>query len=520
MQTNTISAGYNTAYSLGAGSKEVKNGEGFADALQGISKKTPTITSSEGLTLRYRKDYVADDGSKCLTSWVDARTGVNTCVFKPADFDENDPVYRVEVWDKNGNMTEKMVRIDDVDPKHASSAEMYAYSVHLEETGACKDAVFSMMGAKNRFVDNGMDTDGLTALDWTKIMNDLMREQYTVGNREGYLRYKAFLDAMTGTTEAGLPGTMAGAARLPVFANITSPYAEEADDESMELSEAIRHFEEMHKITAEELKETDDWRNMSKNQWDKLLEGVDDFIDAQIERLREMKEVQEEAARKAAMMAPPDMRTVAASQAALDVAASGFMGATEPDAGTEHEKNWTKNLVTDDQVVLRTAKAAQEMETMAQARIAELAGGEASASSYADQPVWKWRDGKFGFSAEVFKNTDTDAEYTLRLRYDDGREETRVIDANEIDSSNCNIIDLHLKMYHLNDEGKIDQRSLMMNLTTAHLYMNYRIPDATVNTAADFISWYEQQLALERKYSPNSNNRSQLEQLLMYLSAS
>ena len=74
MQTNTISAGYNTAYSLGTGSKEVKNGEGFADALQGISKKAPTITSSEGLTLRYRKDYVADDGSKCLTSWVDART--------------------------------------------------------------------------------------------------------------------------------------------------------------------------------------------------------------------------------------------------------------------------------------------------------------------------------------------------------------------------------------------------------------------------------------------------------------
>ena len=49
----------------------------------------------------------------------------------------------------------------------------------------------------------------------------------------------------------------------------------------------------MHKITAEELKETDDWRNMSKDQWDKLLEGVDDFIDAQIERLREMKEVYE-----------------------------------------------------------------------------------------------------------------------------------------------------------------------------------------------------------------------------------
>ncbi len=36
--------------------------------------------------------------------------------------------------------------------------------------------------------------------------------------------------------------------------------------------------------------------------------------------------------------------------------------------GVKHEKNWTKNLKTDDQTVLRTAKEAQKMEKKALSR--------------------------------------------------------------------------------------------------------------------------------------------------------
>ncbi|MCI7322029.1 MAG: hypothetical protein MR508_01800, partial [Lachnospiraceae bacterium] len=40
--------------------------------------------------------------------------------------------------------------------------------------------------------------------------------------------------------------------------------------------------------------------------------------------------------------------------------------------GVKHEKNWTKNLKTDDQTVLRTAKEAQEMENKALSRFEEV----------------------------------------------------------------------------------------------------------------------------------------------------
>ena len=120
---------------------------------------------------------------------------------------------------------------------------------------------------------------------------------------------------------------------------------------------------------------------MSAEEWDKMLEGVDKYIDAFKERLREMKEMQDEAAQKAAMEADPEMRTIAASSAALAVATgfdSGSSGETEESSevsmedGVDHEKNWTKKLKTDDQTVLMTAKEAQKMESHALSKYQEV----------------------------------------------------------------------------------------------------------------------------------------------------
>lgn len=74
----------------------------------------------------------------------------------------------------------------------------------------------------------------------------------------------------------------------------------------------IEMFEDAHKISAQELKEEKDWRDMSAEEWDKMLEGVD------------------------------------------------------------HEKNWTKKLKTDDQTVLMTAKEAQKMESHALSKYQEV----------------------------------------------------------------------------------------------------------------------------------------------------
>ena len=148
--------------------------------------------------------------------------------------------------------------------------------------------------------------------------------------------------------------------------------------------EAVQKFHDDNQLTAQELKEEKDWREMTDEEWDKMLEGVDEYIDAFKERLRHLKEMQDEAAQKAALEADSDMRATAASAAALSAAANGLGATSEADAesqteegvptedGVKHEKNWTKNLKTDDQTVLRTAKAAQEMENKALSRFEEV----------------------------------------------------------------------------------------------------------------------------------------------------
>ncbi|MBO4311087.1 MAG: hypothetical protein J5856_08490, partial [Lachnospiraceae bacterium] len=76
----------------------------------------------------------------------------------------------------------------------------------------------------------------------------------------------------------------------------------------------------------------------------------------------------------------------AISQAVLSVAANGFSStdSSENEAeselpdGTKPEKNWTKKMQTDDQFILRTAKAAQEFESEALRKLEELASGSYS----------------------------------------------------------------------------------------------------------------------------------------------
>ena len=162
----------------------------------------------------------------------------------------------------------------------------------------------------------------------------------------------------------------------------TGVYNNKAKSTETELTDAIKNFEELHKLSAKELKDEKDWRDMSGEEWDKMLEGVDNYIDAYKERLKQMKEIQDKAAQKAAMDADPSMRTIAASSAALAAAACGFdsgasieAGETEStftEEGVDHEKNWTKKLKTDDQTILMTAKEAQKMESHALSKLQEV----------------------------------------------------------------------------------------------------------------------------------------------------
>lgn len=61
----------------------------------------------------------ADEGSGDITVFSGAEivSGSSYSVYKTQDFDPENPVYKVKIWDKLGNVTERMVDVSKVDPK-------------------------------------------------------------------------------------------------------------------------------------------------------------------------------------------------------------------------------------------------------------------------------------------------------------------------------------------------------------------------------------------------------------------
>ena len=265
----------------------------------------------------------------------------------------DDTIIRVKLATGSGDEVID-VNLSNFDPKNATPVEMFAYCQYKDAIG---EGVNNKWGSWNALKGIALTENGADFGSLDNIMNKKMNWNHALAKSQ-----TSYMDPKTNEI-------------------ILSP------------SDLIKLLEDSHKLTAQELKEEKDWREMTDEEWDKMLEGIDKYIDAFKERLRQMKEMQEEAAQKAALEADSDMRTTAASSAALSAAASGLGGTTETEAeassddavpsidGEKHEKNWTKNLDTDDQTVLHTAKKAQEMEAMAQRKIEEIVN-DSEYSSY------------------------------------------------------------------------------------------------------------------------------------------
>ena len=255
----------------------------------------------------------------------------------------DDTIIRVNI--STGNGTETIdVNLSKFDPKNATAVEMFAYCKYMDAIG---EGVDSKWGSWNAMKNISSPYDGCDFGSLDNIMNKKM-------NWSGKLAQSqtSWMDPKTNKI-------------------IMSP------------ADLIKMLEESHKLTAKELKEEKDWREMSDDEWDKMLAGIDKYIDAYKERLTEMRKMQEEAAQKAALEAESGMKAIAASSAALS-AANGFDGSvsTETEVATEgalpsmdeadHENNWTKKLKTDNQTILMTAKEAQKMEEMAQRKLEDI----------------------------------------------------------------------------------------------------------------------------------------------------
>lgn len=120
-------------------------------------------------------------------------------VYKPKDFDPSNPVYKAKVWDKDGNVTERMVDVSKVDPQNSDYIDMFAYTSHLSATGECPSAQSSFMcsAASQHGLDGRGYRDLFRETDWVSALADAMQTQYQAGNIEGYLDYKPFWDFLT-----------------------------------------------------------------------------------------------------------------------------------------------------------------------------------------------------------------------------------------------------------------------------------------------------------------------------------
>ena len=262
------------------------------------------------------------------------------------------------------------VRVNDVDPNNATELEMFALMSYMEDVGMIEKHGMASYSKMKAYASQS-EYDG--------VCSGIYDEQAFWDKKQDWF---AIIDNAK-QTFSGMTETYSQSVECGKLLSYFEKWNTKVSSRDL-FNEAVEKFRDDNRLTAQELKEEKDWREMTDEEWEQLLEGVDEYIDAFKERLRQLKEIQDEAAQKAALEADSDMRATAASAAALSAAANGLGGTSEADAesqteegiptedGVKHEKNWTKNLKTDDQTVLRTAKEAQEMEKKALSRFEEV----------------------------------------------------------------------------------------------------------------------------------------------------
>jgi hypothetical protein len=176
-----------TGYEAGRTTKKT-NSNNFAGQLNGASA---VKISSETTTLHW---FDSGEGDKPVGA-VSTPDGGSMTAYKPKDFDESNPVYKVKIWDEAGNVTERTVDISQVDPTNCDEIDMFAYSSYLTVSGKCSNAQSAFLGARADYNSSNDYYGGSPdKTNWLDVVKQIMQMQYDAGNLEGYLDYKKFLD--------------------------------------------------------------------------------------------------------------------------------------------------------------------------------------------------------------------------------------------------------------------------------------------------------------------------------------
>ena len=139
-----------------------------------------------------------ETGDIAICSGVDIENNSSITVYKTQDFDSDNPVYKVKTWDKDGNVTERMIDVSKVDPKSCDTAEMYAYTSNLKESGkgSFEDTVLKAAVAKavkNAEQRSSGSWSFVAKMNWVDIVKDIMKSEYSYGDLKGYMEWQKFL---------------------------------------------------------------------------------------------------------------------------------------------------------------------------------------------------------------------------------------------------------------------------------------------------------------------------------------
>ena len=122
--------------------------------------------------------------------------------YKPADYNEEDPVYiaRLYPWDGSESIV-KEIHLKDVDLTHADKIETFAYGIYLEDKGEIAN-LNDILTAYDHAHDNAHDnaSDGakfnLDKVDVISAIRDFMEAGLNQGYYNQYVDFLALLNAV------------------------------------------------------------------------------------------------------------------------------------------------------------------------------------------------------------------------------------------------------------------------------------------------------------------------------------
>ena len=191
MDIGRVTTNYAAAYDTEKTQKQAQ-GKDFAKE---ISDKAQSSGAGEANTV-HSSDEQTEDIAVFRALYTD--NGSKYTVYKTQDFDPENPVYKVKIWDAAGNVTERMIDVSKVDPRNCDTFEMNVYVAHLQETGKgdFKETVLKaaiVKAASHANQQSSVSWDYLTKINWVDTVRDIMQSAYGYGDLKGYMEWKKFL---------------------------------------------------------------------------------------------------------------------------------------------------------------------------------------------------------------------------------------------------------------------------------------------------------------------------------------